>query len=234
MAWVPYRMQIKSQIIKFWHRLHSMSNSRIPSLILRWSQQLSANNWATRTALMFNDLSITHSSQEQFLDEACMAVTSGTGTPGLEATIHDPPRNSESGGRFAFYREYKPEPLTELYIKLSISRNSRRIITMLRCGCLPLAIETGRYRNSKVPLSQRLCLFCNTGPEDESHFLDTCTILSELRMKLYNVVSDLLGEGFYTLTLKEKTIHILQLCATNVNVGKLIVDMYSLRCRSLS
>ena len=147
------------------------------------------------------------------------------------STIH---RNSESGGRFAFYREYKPEPLTEPYIKLSISRNSRRIITMLRCGCLPLAIETGRYRNPKVPLLQRLCLFCNTGPEDESHFLNTCTILSELRMKLYNVVSDLLGEGFYILTLKEKTIHILQLCATNVNVGKLIVDMYSLRCRSLS
>ena len=203
MAWAKFRMQIKLQIIKFWHRLHSMSNSRIPSLILRWSQQLSANNWATRTAHMFNDLSITHFSQEQFLDEAWRSLVA-LELQDWKQTIHDPPRNSESGGRFAFYREYKPEPLTEPYIKLSISRNSRRIITMLRCGCLSLTIETGRYRNPKVPLSQRLCLLCNTGPEDESHFLNTCTILAELRMKLYNVVSDLLGEGFYILTLKRK------------------------------
>ena len=91
MAWVPYRMQIKLQIIKFWHRLHSMSNSRIPSLILKWSQQLSANNWATRTAHMCNDLSITHFSQEQFLDEAWRSLVA-LELQDWKQTIHDPPR----------------------------------------------------------------------------------------------------------------------------------------------
>ena len=58
-----------------------------------------------------------------------------------------------------------------------MSLDKRRTIAQLRCGCLPLEIELGRYRNPKIPLDQRICNLCNTGTEDETHFLTTCPAL---------------------------------------------------------
>ena len=63
-----------------------------------------------------------------------------------------------------------PETDHLMYI-FSISLNRRRTIAQIRCGCLPSELETGRYRNPKTPLSQRICHLCNTDAEDETHFL---------------------------------------------------------------
>ena len=49
----------------------------------------------------------------------------------------------------------------------------------IRGGCLPLAIETGRLKTPKIPLSCCLCIHCNSGDidvEDISHF-STCSLL---------------------------------------------------------
>ena len=58
-----------------------------------------------------------------------------------------------------------------------------------RSGILPLAIETGRYRN--VPTDERLYEICNLNlVEDEIHFLCFCPRYQELRAELYqNVLS---------------------------------------------
>ena len=65
-------------------------------------------------------------------------------------TVMIPPQNSETGGRFRFYRKFKSSPVAErymcVYILNSVTLNKRRIITQLRCGCLPLEVELGRYR----------------------------------------------------------------------------------------
>ena len=156
MAWIPYQIQVKLQIIKFWHRILSMSNCRLPSLILRWSQQLGVTNWASRTMNMLADLPITHFGQEQFMEEVWDALIE-TELLQWHQSVNKIPENSESGGRFAIYRIIKYQPSVEPYIKKSISRNQRRIMCMLRCGCLPLAVEVGRYRHPKLPLAQHLC-----------------------------------------------------------------------------
>jgi len=60
--------------------------------------------------------------------------------------------------------------------------NRRRTITMLRCGCLPLEVETG---TTKTPLQQRICQLCENSVEDETHFLNHCKPLTLLRVQLY-------------------------------------------------
>ena len=46
-------------------------------------------------------------------------------------------------------------------------------MSQLRCGILPLRIETGRFLNEKY--EERICKFCNTSKvEDESHFVFEC------------------------------------------------------------
>ena len=53
--------------------------------------------------------------------------------------------------------------------------------------CLPLHIETGRYRNLKV--EERLCKVCNLKTvENELHFVFDCPTYSQLRLVYYNWV----------------------------------------------
>ena len=54
---------------------------------------------------------------------------------------------------------------TSMQLKHKLRRTN---ICQLRCGVLPLAIETSRYTNT--PVDQRLCHLCNVNHiEDESH-----------------------------------------------------------------
>ena len=50
-----------------------------------------------------------------------------------------------NGNKLRTYRLYKSDLETELYVKLAIQRDHRRIFAMFRCGNLPLNIETGRF-----------------------------------------------------------------------------------------
>ena len=59
-------------------------------------------------------------------------------------------------------------------------RYKRAAFTKLRCGVLPLEIETGRYSNVKY--DERLCKLCNKGKvENEEHFLLECELYEDLR-----------------------------------------------------
>ena len=102
------------------------------------------------------------------------------------SSVQETPKNSESGGRLILYRQIKSAPDPEPYIN-SVSNNKRRIVAMLRCGCLPLEVETGRYRTPKTPLLQRTCEICGNGIGDETHFLNYCQPLTSLRLELYKM-----------------------------------------------
>ena len=52
----------------------------------------------------------------------------------------------------------------------------RRVMAGLGMGCLPLAVETGRY--SHIPYQERVCQLCNWGEEeDQAHFIAICPFL---------------------------------------------------------
>ena len=54
----------------------------------------------------------------------------------------------------------------------------------LRTGCLPLAVEVGRY--TSIPFRQRLCQVCRGSTvEDQTHFLLYCTKLNSIRSDLF-------------------------------------------------
>ena len=48
-------------------------------------------------------------------------------------TVKEVPRDSETGGRFRFYREIKPAPSVEKYVQSSMSVNKKRFLIQLRC-----------------------------------------------------------------------------------------------------
>ena len=130
--------------------------------------------------------------------------------------IRSIPSDSDTGGRLHFYRCLQEEPAPALCIYSSISTNRRQIIPMLRCGCLPLEVERGRYRSSKTPLRNRTCQLCNDGSiSDEVHFLNECwplqsAVIPSTASEAYNQ-----QQNFHTLP-PEEAILLLHLCSVNL------------------
>ena len=55
------------------------------------------------------------------------------------------------------------------YVLVDISLGRRWVMAAIRGGCLPVAIETGRFHTPKVPLNDRLCIHCNQHAIEDVH-----------------------------------------------------------------
>jgi hypothetical protein len=84
----------------------------------------------------------------------------------------------QGGNKLRTYRIFKKDCTPDI-----ISRSNRRNLTRLRCGVLPLHVETGRFNRPSTPLPDRLCQFCDK-IEDELHFLLHCPFYDDLRYSL--------------------------------------------------
>ena len=74
-------------------------------------------------------------------------------------------------------------------INANLKRSKRSILSKIKLGVLPLAIETGRWKD--VPLEKRLCLACNDKVlENEYHFVLFCDRFKETRTKMFQEVVD--------------------------------------------
>ena len=74
----------------------------------------------------------------------------------------------------------------------------RIIITKLRTGTHNLLVETGRYKNPRVPREERICR-CNTGIQTVEYVLLKCPLLQHVRRDDLQTVSDFM-ESDYLLT----------------------------------
>ncbi len=101
----------------------------------------------------------------------------------------------------------------------------------LRAGCLPLGVETGRYRVSKVPLERRVCQVCNSDfVENEFHFVMVCNKLEHERIKLlcYITQKDL---SFMHLNTFNKFLYIIKYNESYCQnlITKLLYKMFKVR-----
>ena len=101
----------------------------------------------------------------------------------LEETYIEKWKNTlHSKPKLRTYVQIKDTHEIESYVKYVNSRKERSIMAQCRCGVLPLAIETGRYRN--VPSNERFCFNCKTLVESELHFLLHCPLYDGVRQPL--------------------------------------------------
>ena len=132
---------------------------------------------------------------------------------------------SSSEGRLKLYRKIKTNPTVENYVSHTRSVGERRVMVGLRTGCLPLAVETGRY--TSTPFGERLCRLCDCGEvEDQVHFLIICPTLLHLRTIMFNHCTAA-DPNFYHYSPLVKTKFILQ--QYNDFIVKLILQMYLYR-----
>ena len=81
----------------------------------------------------------------------------------------------------------------QVVVRANLSRRQRSLVTKIKCGVLPLIVETGRFKN--IAREKRLCQICTLKKiETEFHFLFECPKLAEERENM-NAEFDYI-EGF--------------------------------------
>ena len=74
----------------------------------------------------------------------------------------------------------------EPYLTTITSYNIRNVLAKFRLSSHSLAIETGRH--NKIPLSDRICLICNSGEiEDECHIAFHCSLYNNERSQFLTI-----------------------------------------------
>ena len=203
-----------------------MDSHRLTRRVYVWSCSFvdqGVRNWVCKTRSMMNSLGHLETPPSSGNIWEALALKE---FENWSSTVQNVPDNSESGGRFRFYRAMKSTPSLKPYVITICSHNKKRVLTMLRCGTLLLEIKTGSYRSPKLSLNSRTCILCSSGDVgDEVHFLTLCPALAHLRSKLFEAMSALdqpAEENFFSLTPIAKTTKIIHQCATSPEVGKAV------------
>ena len=153
---------------RHFHSDRHLGEYRLSKCILTWSMELASKGvrnwcWQVNKSLVCLQLPSMLINQGQYT--ACSSTLNFIKTALMEMAnskwhnlLNRPTRsNSETGGKLRHYRVFKTEPSPAGYVLAPLGPGQRWAMASLRSGCLPLAVETGRYRIPKVPLNQRTC-----------------------------------------------------------------------------
>ena len=203
-GWTPPIIRRRLDMIKFWHRIISMPDTRLPKQIFRWESHIGKNNWYTDLKKVFisigkpelidadgpNDVQIKNLTQD-----AVKLLT--------EREQRHWQNDLEKSPKLRTYRLCKNNWGGENYLKTNLTRQQRSLFCQLRCGILPLHIETGRYGPKPLKPEERICKLCNTEPETEFHYLYKCNAYTQSRNEFYRTI-ELSIPGFKDLGNNEK------------------------------
>lgn len=115
---------------------------------------------------------------------------------------------------------FGPEP----YVTLNLTRAQRSVCAQLRCGTLPLALETGRFHS--VPEEERICTLCDLiDIENEMHFLFYCPLYCDLRNELFFDLS------LFSMSDEERLTYLFKNCI--FKLAKFVLKAWERRKRTL-
>lgn len=141
--------------------------------------------------------------------------------------LHDD-NNKPNGNKLRTYRKLKSNYEFENFLLLDLEKEYISNFIRVRISNSYLLIEQGRHRN--ISLKERICPLCKDDIEDEFHFIMQCSILSEIRQKLFDELSAIIPHfqnmsnfDRFKLILSSNEFDIMKLCVQAVN------KMYSLR-----
>ena len=142
------------------------------------------------------------------------------------------------------YRLFKTSFETERYLFI-FNKNHRQALSRLRASAHTLEIEKGRWRrklvngkwkNCKVPIEERLCIFCpDNSVESEIHVIISCSKYSDIRSDLFKTAKNYIVD-FESLDNVNKFIAIMQTDETSLihNLAKCTYLIFKCRTEHLN
>ncbi len=182
--WMDTKYKCWVEMVRLLNRIKDMKENRLPKLVLRWDASLRANGWADniRHILDYANMNVDILSEETVdLD----ALTSRLLRLNRTKWLLEAQTKTKLRTFLEVYDDNNPRSI----INANLSRGQRSVLSKFKLGVLPLAIETGRWKD--IPLEKRLCAVCNENClENEYHFLLFCDGYKETRTKMFQEIVD--------------------------------------------
>ena len=225
MGWISSSTRRKVNMIRLWNRFITMDESRLTKKIFSWDFSICNRNWSSEVYQILDSVNLAFNFVQRSQCNIDL-IKNNLYTMDCNNWIHA----VYASPKLRTYRLFKLSYGTENYLKEIYNRQHRSILAQLRCGILPLAIETGRYTNT--PEEERLCQMCPSREvESECHFLFDCSKYSNVRQVYFQQISNSLA-NFEVFSNNEKLIVLMSdqfIKAT----AKFIHECYDLRQHSL-
>ena len=204
-GWISTQCRRWINMVRFWNRLVEMPENRLTRKLFTWdlAQVDNGQNWSSELQAIFSISQLSHVFERKTVcDLEAFKVKCGNyDTENWLTQVCGKPK-------LRTYVKFKQDMNTEFYATCLLPKYQRSVFAKLRCGILPLKIETGRYNSTA--LEERICEFCQIGEvEDELHFVCKCTLYDNLRLSLYNAVI-LEFENFLNLSDEDKFVFLMQ------------------------
>ena len=176
-GWISSTVRRKIEMFRYWNRLINMDDNRITKKIFKWdyTNRKGKGSWNSDIYKLFSEIGKLDNYRNLLsvnLEEVKKLL--------LQIEKSEWLNDIQTTSKLVNYRNFKEAYVSEPYVYKLHNRLHRSVFAQLRCGILPLKIETGRY--TQIPLNYRLCTFCNHDAiEDEIHFLFNCSLYNEIR-----------------------------------------------------
>ena len=122
--------------------------------------------------------------------------------------------------KLRLYKTLKGSFKQEPYIANVLNRNQRAWLSRYRTSAHSLRVESGRYTYPVTPLSQRVCVYCDSGECDtEQHIILQCNIFKLKRQCVITSVTALCP-AFSSLTTEQQLSTIL--CPATTELAKCV------------
>ena len=180
MGWVLSEFKYYMSMLRLWNKLVKLEPTRITRCIFEWDlQNFNPNSWFGKILNVFELLDmyqIFENGEQINLPEAKNKLNIVMQSIWCEKLAYKP--------KLRTYAHIKNGIETEHFLTGRINKFKRSLLTQLRIGILPLAVETGRYY--RIPFDKRSCQICKENLiEDEIHFVCKCTSYVPIREKFF-------------------------------------------------
>ncbi len=168
MGWIRSSDRRWVAMIRLWNRLVDMDHTRLTKRIFDADINSNGSTWSSEVKNIFEAVNMDNIYvNKETCDPASVRNALITKYDIIWRT------KITTIAKLRTYVTIKHAYKTELYVKSTISKQARSHLAQLRCGVLPLNVETGRYTG--LPPEQRICKMCNQNTiEDETHFILNC------------------------------------------------------------
>ena len=253
MAWLETKCKTRLNMIRQYHRVIKLSESRLTRKIYNWDLQFSNNfpnktTWTNEIKTIFieNNYLSTFEAQLEFPLKTTINQIKQSMFNNQTISLKDKCLQKPKLRTYNLFNDFENAPD---YVSRPLSFVQRRAIAKTRTGCLPLRLETARYERPRVPAELRYCKACGMDEdtemrnavmepdqldkkiESETHFLFWCGLYSELRKKWLGKVAK--AEHFDLLSIGERYCTIFS--SQNVKfTAQFIIDSFDLRSKKLN
>ena len=175
MWWTTPSTRRKLEMLRFWNRVVSLEDSRLPKQIYN-TMLIKGHPWISEIKMIFTSINASDIFQNNVTIINFKSFYSYTSDMMIKHYI-----NNEWLPKLSFkpkldlYHQHKACYKQENYCKLALKHNQRSVLAKLRLGVFPINLELGCYNGT--PRDERWCPVCESKQtKNEFHILFHCPI----------------------------------------------------------